>query len=373
MAATFGPVLAGYVAAVAVVAVLVVTAGAAWSPAGVLRAAVFCWLAMHQVPLTVSSAGGGGTGAVLGVLPLLPTIGMVILVARATARAAIRLGWLAPVRLALLAGLAGGVHGGAGVLVAVLGPASRLTAAGSAAFTGCAVIAGGAALAGGLRAASPSMVLSGLLPAWVVRGLRAGLFGLTALLAAGGLAVLAGLLLSAGTVHDGVAAWGHAAAGPAGITALSIAYLPNAAVGALSWAAGAGLSVGAVTVNPFAATAAPLPAVPLLAALAGPGVAALRPLAIAAPLLVGVLVGARCRAVGGTATDRLSGAVAAATASAGCLVLAVLAGGHLGRGAFDPVRVPPVSLAAALLLWLAVPACGLAVLPGRCCGRRRGA
>jgi hypothetical protein len=372
--AALGPVLVGYLAVALVVSGMVMTAGAPWSPVGVLRVAAPCWLAVHQVPLTVASPDAAGSGAMLGVLPLLPTIGMAALVARVAAGAVTRLGWSAPapaavlvlVRLAVLAGVIGGVHGAVGVLVAVLGPSSRLSAAPLAAFVGCAAFAAGAALVGGLRAARSSTVLGGLLPEWAMRGVRAGLIGVTVLLAAGAMVALAGLAFSAGAVHDGVAGWRHTPAGPAGITALSIAYLPNAAVGALSWTAGPGLSIGAVSVSPFGATAATLPAVPLLAALPGPGGGALRPIAIAVPLMVGALVGRCCRTAGATRTDRLNAAAAAAaTAAAGCFVLAVLAGGRLGDGAFDPVRIPPASLAIAVFVWLVIPACGVAALPGR--------
>jgi len=355
LAAVTGPVLASYAATVALVALLSVTAGAEWSLAGTLRAAVPFWLAAHQVPLSITAPGAAA--APFGVLPLLPTVGLAVLVARSAGGAAVRLGWYEPVRLGLLAAVFGGVHGGLGLLVAVLAPSSRIAAAPAHALLGCAVISAMAATCGGMRAARLDTVASPLLPPWAVRGVRAGLAGLAALLAAGALCTFGGLLLSAATAHEVLAGWGGAIGGQFGVTALSIAYLPNAAVAALSWTSGPGLSVGAVSVTPFSTTAGPLPAVPLLAALPEPGPAPWRVLVFALPLLAGVLVARHCRRIPGDPTDRLHAVVTAgAVASSGCFVLAILAGGRLGGGAFDPVRIPPASLAIAVFVWLVLPA-----------------
>ena len=376
VAAAAAPVFLCYAAAVAVVALLAVAAGAGWSVAGTLRSAAPCWLAAHQVPLTISEPGLAP--ARLGVLPLLPTIGLVVLVARAASAAAGRLGWRSPARLASLAAVFGGVHGAVGVLIALLQPSTRLGATPGAALAGCFAVAGGAALVGGALAAcsgSPA-VWSGSSAAWsgspaegrpapVLRGVRAGLLGLTALMAAGALSMFAGLLFAATEVHDLVGAWATVPGGRFGVTVLSVGYLPNAAVAGLSWTAGPGLSMGTVSVGGLAGTSAPLPAVPLLGALPDTGPGPLRSAVLALPLAAGVLVGHRCRRAG-TLTDRLHAAVTAGiVTAAGCLMLAVLAGGRLGDGAFDPVRVPAVGLGVAAFAWLVIPAGVIVALPVR--------
>ena len=354
LAAVAGPVLASYAITVALVALLSTTANAPWSLAGTLRASAPFWLAVHQVPLMITSAGG--VVAPLGVLPLLPTIGLAVLVACSAGNAAARLGWQTPGQLAALVATFGGVHGVLGASVAVLQPSPRMAAAPVHALF-CAFVAGLAAAIGGVRAARLAALASPLLPAWVVPGVRAGLVGLAALLTGGVLCTLGGLLLSAGAVHDVLIGWAGAPGGRLGVTVLSIAYLPNAAVAALSWTTGPGLSVGAVSVTAFGTTAGALPAVPLFAALPDSGPAPSRILVFVLPALAGVLVGRCCRRTCGDLTDRLHSVVTAgAVAAASCSVLAILAGGRLGGGAFDPVRIPAASVAVAVFAWLVLPA-----------------
>ncbi len=367
VSAVVGPVLAGYAVVVALVTLLSSTAGVDWSPATTLRAAAPLWLAAHQVPLTITVPGG--MPAPLGALPLLPTLGLAVLVARAAAGATARLDLRTPARLAGMATVFAAVHAALGAAIAFAEPTTRMTASPVAAAAGCATVAWLAALWGGLRAVGFSSVALAVLPAWAVRGVLAGLSGLVGLLAAGAVCTFAALAFSAGTVREVLASWSGAAGGQFGVTALSVAYLPNAIVGALSWAAGPGLSIGAVSVTPFGTSVGDLPAVPLLAALPESGPAPWRALVFALPLLAGVLVARRCRRLGGDPTERLNAVVtAAATAAVGCFALAVLAGGRLGGGAFDPVRVPSASLALAVFVWIVLPAgliVGLTYRPAR--------
>jgi hypothetical protein len=366
-AALAGPVLAGYAVTVALVALLSATADARWSVATTARAAAPLWLAAHQVPLTVTVPGG--PAAPLGVLPMLPTLGLVLLVAWAAAGVVARLDWRTPGRIAGLAAVFAATHAGLGVLVALVEPTARMTAAPVTAGFGCAAVAGLAAAAGGLRAAGVRMLASAL-PPWAVRGTFAGLAGVAWLLAAGALCTFGGLVLSAGTVRSIIAGWGGTAGGEFGVTVLSVAYLPNAVVAGTSWLAGPGLSIGAVSVTPFGTGDGVLPAVPLLAAIPEAQPAPWRLLVFVLPVLVGLLVGRRCRWPGSHRTDRLHATVTAGVvAAAGCFVLAVLAGGRLGGGVFDPVRIPPSSLAVAVFGWIVLPAALVVAFRGRAADR----
>lgn len=370
--AVAGPVLASYAAVVALVSLLATTASAEWSAVATLSTAAPLWLAVHQVPLTITLTSGGA--APLGVLPLLPTLGLAVLVARAAAGVAARLDWQAPVQLGLLAVVFAASHSALGVVVALVEPADRMTAAPWSAALWCAATSGLAAAWGGLRAAGFSRIGLALLPAWAVRGVLAGLAGLVALVGVGAVCTFAGLALSAGTVREILASWGGSPGAEFGVTVVSVAYLPNAIVGALSWAAGPGLSVGAVSATLPGTTAGVLPPLPLLAALPEPGAAPWRVLVMVLPLLAGLLVARRCRqlsrvgaadgAAGPAVQDGVAALFSVATAgvvaAAGCFVLAVMAGGSLGGGAFDPVRIPAISLAAAAFGWIVLPA-GLVV------------
>lgn len=372
-AAVAAPVLAGYAATVALVTLVSTTAGAQWSVGSTLRSAAPLWLAVHQVPLTI--AVPGRETATLGVLPLLPTLGLGLLVAWSAAGAVARLDWHTPAQLAGLTAAFAGGNAALGVLIAIAGPVQRIGAAPVAAAFGCAAVSGLAAALGGLRAAGVDRVLSPVLPAWAVRGLHLGLAALVGLLAVGALCTFGGLVLSAGTVHELISSWGDTDGGRFGVTLLSVAYLPNAVVAGTAWAAGPGLAIGAVSVTPFGTTGGALPAMPLLAALPEPQPAPWRLLVFALPALVGLLIGWRCRSPvgrplrGTTAldrADRLHAVVtASAAAAAGGSVLAILAGGRLGDGAFDPVRIPSASLAIAVFCWLVLPAALVAGLGDR--------
>jgi hypothetical protein len=143
-----------------------------------------------------------------------------------------------------------------------------------------------------------------------------------------------------------------------------LAYLPNAMVGALSFASGPGFSIGPASIAPFAFHGGAVPAVPLLAAV--PAAAAhWWFVLLALPAAVGVLVGLVARGWDQPWTARLRAiAVAGLVAGGGCLVLAALSGGALAGGPFDPVTVPAGLLGATAFGWITV-AGGLAGVIGK--------
>ncbi|HEY6423429.1 MAG TPA: DUF6350 family protein [Pseudonocardiaceae bacterium] len=341
MGAACLPAVAGYLGAVALLALLTAAAnGSRSSLAGAAQAGAAGWLVAHHVPLTVD-------GAPLGVLPLLPTLLIGVLVARGAARVGSRSGIQTPADAGWVAAAIACTHGVLGAVLALLAVPVTVTADPGQAAVGCALVAG---VAAGLGLAQRCGLLPAALrraPGWVRPGLVAGGWGLGVLLTAGLATVLVALVMSAPAV---VQASGSDAGSALGLTVLSIGYLPNAAIAGLSWLAGPGFSVGALSVSPVAIHAGPVPTIPLLAALPQGPVQPWWGVVLAVPLLVGAAVGRRCVAAGPDLVSRLQvlGA-AAAVVALGSAMLATLAGGRLGGAAFDPVDVPAGALAVAVL------------------------
>ncbi|WP_232213033.1 cell division protein PerM, partial [Saccharomonospora saliphila] len=109
-----GPVVCGYAVVVTVLTVVIAVAPRAeFTVWGVLAASGPAWLAAYQVPLELS----GGT---LGVLPLLPTAGAGVLVARAASAAARKVGDLRPSTTVPVVVAVGGTHALVASVVVVL-------------------------------------------------------------------------------------------------------------------------------------------------------------------------------------------------------------------------------------------------------------
>jgi hypothetical protein len=227
---------------------------------------------------------------------------------------------------------------------------------------GCAVVAGAAA---GIGLVRPCGLLPAALyraPGWVLPGVLAGLWGLAVLLTAGVATVSIAATVSA---PDVIRTLGPDVSSAFGLIVLSIGYLPNATIAGLSWLAGPGFSIGALSASPFAVHAAPVPAVPLLAALPPGPPQSWWVAVVAVPLLAGAAVGRRC-APGRELPERLQVLGAAGgTIALGGVVLGLLAGGRLGSAAFDPVDIPAGPLAAALLGATLLGGCATIVLSPR--------
>jgi hypothetical protein len=349
LTAAVGPLVIGYATVAAVLALVIsVATRAAFSTGSVLSAAMPGWLAVHQVPLTLG-------GQQFGALPLLPTLAIMLLVRRAAVTAADRL-MVESARdtVPIIATIAAS-HAVAGVVFAEV----TSTATFVAGLLVPGLVAGAAAAVGLARRGYFADAL-GRLDEMVTRGLRAGLLGLSALLAVGAALFLFGLATSLPTVQTLFEASAPGAGNGLGMFLLCAMYLPNAVIAGVSFAAGSGVAIGHLSVTPLHFTGGPLPAVPILAALPERG-AAWWPVVLLFPLLVGALVGwvlrdvcedpiARLRAVG----------VAAVVIAAGYVVLGLGAGGRLASGVFNPLTVHPWSLGMALLLLIALPAAAVA-------------
>ncbi len=393
-AAAMGTVLVSY--ALLIPAAVMLTAGGGLSLDGAFAAAVPLWLAAHQIPLVLE-------GQPLSVLPLLPTGVLVAVLMIGSGWALRRLGGRVRADAGAVLATITGAHAAVAVLGSALLPrAAEVAAAPWAAMVGAGLVAGASVGAGVLRSCAVPVEWLRRIPDWFRSGLRGAIAGLAGLAVVGAVLLLAGLVLGAADVH---AAYQRIAPDPGaalGVTLLSLAYLPNAVVAALSWGLGSGVTVGTAAASPFAAIPGEQSSFPLLAALPGatpPGWVAV---VLIAPVAVGILVGVTCCRAPGSVTGsgsastpvsgsgpgpvsgsgpvswsgsasvsaaasvgRLRAAAVAAVLVAGAVgLLAVLAGGRLAAGPFDPVRIPVELVVPAVLLWIGGPAVLIAAVQG---------
>lgn len=357
-AAALGPLVAGYAAVAALLALITAIASVAtFSVAGVLRAAAPGWLAAYQVPITIA-------GRPLGVLPLLATIGMCVLVARSSAHAAHRLGCREPGQAVNLVASTAVAHALFGVVTAL---SCRGTAVVAEPLTAFLVPGAVAALSATVGVVGPSGFVESArknLDPMAIRGLRAGVLGMAGLVAVGSLVFTMGLVLSLPTVARLFTATGHGFGSGIGMLLLSLGYLPNAVVCALSFAVGPGFSIGSVSVGAVSFTGGVMPGMPLLAAIPEHG-ARWWPALMVLPAGVGALVGWSLRNSDKTPLGRVRMVgIAGAVVGFGCVVLGAVAGGRLGSGAFDPVSVPVGLMSAVAFGWIVVPGGLVAWLAG---------
>ncbi|MCG8918993.1 DUF6350 family protein [Actinokineospora sp. PR83] len=345
--AAIGPLLLGYTAVAALLAVTTATAaGAQFSTAGVLAAAVPGWLAAHQVPVSIQ-------GSELGALPLLPTIGVALLAWRTAARAVTRLGVGTPRVAVRVVGTIAGAHAVLGLALALLSAGGPATVDPLAGLYYPALLSGTAAAVGVLPRSGLLRTIRERVDPFALRGLKAGLLGVGVLFAVGTAVVVAALLASFGTARDLFAADGVGSA--TGMLLLSAGYLPNAAVAATGFIAGPGFALGQVGVGVVGATGGAVPALPLLAALPEQH-APWWPALCVLPAAVGCLVGWALRTAAPTPTGRLRAvAVAAVVVAMAFAVFAGSAGGALGSGPFHPLDLRAAWLSLALVLWIGVP------------------
>jgi hypothetical protein len=356
LAGAMGTVLLSYALLVPAAAVVIFAAGGAVSVDGAFAAAIPLWLAAHQIPLVLE-------GQPLSVLPLLPTAGVATVIALGAGWSARRLGGRPRHDAGAVLAAVAGAHAAAAVLGSALLPrAAEVAVAPWSAMVGGGLVSGVAAAAGVLRVCGLPADQAARLPGWLRPALHATAVALVGLACTGSVVLLTGLVLQADAVATAYSRLAPGFGAGVGVTFLAIAYLPNAVLGGLSWALGPGVMVGAATTSPFVTNTAEASSFPLLAALPSgvPPVWAL--LVFVLPIGVGLLAGTACRRAA-PARYRFSAALTTTgltTAVAG--LLAVLSGGRLATGPFDPVRLPVELLVPAVLLWVGLPIMLLAVL-----------
>jgi hypothetical protein len=347
--AALAPLITAYLAVAALLALVTATAThARFDPIAVLLVAGPSWLATYQVPLEI----GGQT---LGVLPLLPTIGVFVLIARAAACAALRLGYREPAQVVTLIGTVAGTHATVGAIISVLADGHRLEVEPLPAFVVPGLVAGLAAMAGTAgRCGLVRAVLRHLDPV-ALHGLRAGALAMAALLTAGAMTFAISSALSAPAMHEMFRGNAAGLGDGAGILLLSLGYLPNAVLAGLGFAAGPGFSIGDVTLTPAGIVGGPVPELPLFAAIPE-SYAPWWPILVLLPAAAGALVGwSQRRSVPDPRTRVRVVVVAGALAAFAAVVLGALAGGRLAGGPFDPVSFPLGTLSIAVFVWIALP------------------
>ncbi|PPK69649.1 DUF6350 family protein [Actinokineospora auranticolor] len=353
--AAVGPLLTGYAAVAAVLALVTATAArSSFTTGGVLASAVPGWLAAYQVPVRIE-------GHELGVLPLLSTVLVAVLVWRTAAGAAERLEVETPREAAQVVLSVVGAHAAVGLTLGLL-CTGRVVVDPLAGLYYPALVAGLAAVVGVLPQSGVWSLVTARVDPLALRGLSAGLLAVVAMVATGAFVLTLSLVLSGGTVTRLFAAEGPG--GGLGMLLLSAGYLPNAVIAAAGFAAGPGFALGPVVVSPVDFAGGAVPPLPLLGAL--PETAA--PwwvLLFAFPGAVGTLVGWLLRECAEEPRDRLR-AVAVAAVAAGMVfaVLAGCAGGALAGGPFDPLDLRAPWLSLALVAWIAAPGGVVAWLMG---------
>ena len=201
---------------------------------------------------------------------------------------------------------------------------------------------------------------------WVRCGVHGAGIGLGVLIAGGGLALSVGLI-----AHFGSAVAVSAIAAPSwmdglGLTLLSLAYLPNAAVAGIGYLSGVGFEIGPGTYSPFASSPVDLPAVPLFTAapdLTGRSWVGLAFLVV--PVIAGYLVAVPAIRQLLTRSERVLGAAAGGVLT-GLLVAFVtaVARGGVGGGRWSAIGAPPLLVGAVIVVEVGVVASTFAALSG---------
>ncbi|QBJ97539.1 hypothetical protein ERC79_17515 [Rhodococcus sp. ABRD24] len=347
-------------AAMAVVlfsAVVIVTLVASNSDlTGTFGAIAASWLALHQVSLTI-------TGAPLAILPLLPTAILMWAVGRGCARAvtprtslpeALRVVGAAVAGPLVMTLIALAVVSDAATVIALSPPSAPEASGWTIGIHLVAASAGIAAVIG--RAECERLGL----PDWLPMAVRSAVRASGLLLAAGGLATVASLVLSwseVGALIDE----GGGVMGMLGLTVLSVLYLPNVAVGAAAVLTGGTVHVGGSSLSLFDILPGAVPPMPVLGGipteLAGSG----WPILLAVPVIVGALLGRDCGRLRLPPVET-SYAVLIAAASVGVAAAAVGYAGGGEVGAFGFVGVEWWAFGLVTFGWLALPGVAVALL-----------
>ncbi|WP_237421506.1 low temperature viability 1 family protein [Gordonia sp. SID5947] len=347
------PVVTILVTAVVVLTVLL-SAGSGLD--GLATAVGAIWLAIHQVPLTMS-------GVTVGVLPLLPTIAVAAGAARMAGSVSGPERPTSELVAVVFAALGGPMLMTALSLAVVMDGSSVFPVQSPAALTAFGYTAGIHAAAATLgilwQRRSEWYDRFGITPA-VRRGARLGMFAVVALLTCAAALVVIRLVMGWGVVGDLIGG-GSDFDGYLGLTALSVLYLPNAVIGAAAVLVGSDVHVGGATVDLLDVHGGPVPPLPVLGVLPENGAGMLGILGFVIPASIALLVAWRCRDIDPLANVR-SVAVAGAVAASMMVVLCSMAGGVLGEFGDAGVTLPTAGVFT--LGWIAVTGMVVALIYG---------
>ncbi|MET8087873.1 DUF6350 family protein [Micromonospora sp. NPDC005237] len=255
---------------------------------GTLRTALAGWLVGHGVPLHTEAGPFGLAPLALTVLALWRLTRAGVHVSRAIGARDTR----SPRRALIAAAAVGLAYALLGALAAVLIGAGGPQVSPVRAAATFAVVGTLGALVGAIRITAVTRLLVTRIPGPLRDGVRAGLVAALLLLGAGAGAAGLAVAMGGGDAADMIGAYRTGVAGQAGITLVSMAYAPNAAVWSTSYLLGPGFAVGVDTaVRTSEVSVGALPAVPLLAGLPRGPVDGLGALLLAVPVLAGMVAG----------------------------------------------------------------------------------
>ncbi len=346
---------------VAIVAIVLLTLIAAGSGlTGASGAIATGWLAVHLVPVLVGKTS-------LGLLPLVPTGLVLWLTMRDCAHAVsprssrADLGWI------IGAALAGPLLVTAVCLAVAEDAAAAVPLQAPDTLTAFCCVGGLHLLAAVVGIASQPNPLrdriAAYLPEWVFTGSRMAARALWRLLLNGAVLALVSFVLQWSVIGDTYAAAGNFA-GLLGLSFLSLAYVPNVVIAGTSVLLGADVHIGDGGLSLFSVTGAPVPALPVLAAVPTGPAASWWPALLLVPAAIGVRGGLDCaRETDDEPRRPWATLFGAAMAAVVLSLLSLCAGGRVGT--FGDIG-PGVLLTAGLTFgWLTV-----AGYVGLVCGRR---
>lgn len=336
-------------AALVVLAVVVLTvllmAGSGLTGLG--TAVASCWLAIHQVPVTIS-------GVTIGVLPLLPTIVVAAATGRFAAAAARSRDTVSELLAVVASAVAGPVLITAMSLAVVMDGTTVLPIQSPnplLAFVYTLLVHVAGAVGGVVWSRRGDLTVRWGISTTDRRGIRMGFAAVLLLLTVSGVLVTVRLVMRHSTLGELVET-GNGFDGYVGLTMLSLMYLPNLMVGALAVLVGSDAHVGTATFGLSAVHGGPVPPLPVLAALPDPpGLGRAGLIGFVVPLAIAGFVAWRCRDLDPRANVRSVG-VAAAVAASIVAVLTWMAGGRLGE--FGDVGISVTSACVYTLGWIMV-------------------
>jgi hypothetical protein len=320
---------------------------------GALRAGLGGWLLGHGVPLETSAGP-------LGLAPLALTALAAWRLSRAgvhASRAIGARGRRSPGQALTVAVAVGVGYALLGALAAIVVGVGGLRVSPVRAGLSFAIFGALFALFGAMRTTGVSVLAARRSPPWLRNGIRTGMVAGLLLLGAGAGAAGLSVATGGGDAADMIGAYRTGVAGQAGITAVSLAYAPNATVWSASYLLGPGFAVGADTaVRTSEVSVGALPAVPLLAGLPRGPVDGLGAGLLAVPVLAGMAAGwllAR-RLLRTAAGERapvpwpvllVPAALAGPVAGVLLGLAAEISGGPLGGGRLAEIGPAPVQVA----------------------------
>ncbi len=326
VAAAWAAVLGLAIVGVPVIIAWVLAPHAGTSPSDAMRAGTFAWLEAHHGILTTTA----------GPISLVP-LGLIMLPAALLYRTGRWAGRVSVDGAAAATAATAAMTAAYTTITAIVAastPTPTTGVAPASVVIGSVVLA---AVAGGLGVLSGARMLRpaiAAVPVAVRDTSRAALAGLAVLLGGGALLLALSLLAHLGELTKLSTALHAGSFGGVLLLVLGVLALPSGVVWAASYAVGPGFAVGVGTsVAPAGVALGPVPAFPLLAALPGTGQApAASLIALATPVLAGIVVGLFCvrrpSPTGGATAGRafLAGALAGIALGA----LAALSAGSLG-------------------------------------------